>query len=68
MYKFIYEHAARTFAYQKKQKGMEMKVFKSEGYWWAEYKESMPHFDCCNAPQDLGHMYGCPNSPENKVS
>jgi hypothetical protein len=24
------------------------------------------HFDCCNAPKDLGHMYGCPNSPENE--
>jgi hypothetical protein len=22
-------------------------------------------FDCCNAPKDMGHMFGCPNSPEN---
>jgi hypothetical protein len=23
------------------------------------------HFVCCDAPVDLGHMFGCPNSPEN---
>ena len=39
MIEFMYEHAARTFAYQKKQNGWEMKVFKSKGYWWAEYEE-----------------------------
>tara|TARA_Y100000310_G_scaffold260672_1_gene269733 strand:+ start:1614 stop:1811 length:198 start_codon:yes stop_codon:yes gene_type:complete len=26
------------------------------------------HFNCCHAPKDLGHMYGCPNSPENNSS
>ena len=24
------------------------------------------HFNCCHAPKQLGHMYGCPNSTENK--
>ena len=24
------------------------------------------HYNCCHAPKDLGHMFGCPNSPENK--
>lgn len=24
------------------------------------------HFNCCHAPKELGHMYGCPNSEENK--
>jgi len=25
------------------------------------------HFNCCHAPKDLGHMYGCPNSEENII-
>ena len=24
------------------------------------------HFNCCHAPKDMGHMFGCPNSTENK--
>jgi len=24
------------------------------------------YYKCCGAPKELGHMYGCPNSPENK--
>ena len=24
------------------------------------------HYNCCHAPKDLGHMFGCPNSTENK--
>lgn len=20
------------------------------------------HFNCCHAPKDMGHMFGCPNS------
>lgn len=23
---------------------------------------------CCNSPVDMGHMFGCPNSPENRRS
>ncbi len=36
MYKFIYEHAARTFAYQKGLNGWDAIVTESEGYWWVE--------------------------------
>ena len=25
-------------------------------------------FNCCHAPKDQGHMFGCPNSTENKGS
>ena len=25
------------------------------------------HYACCNAPVDLGHMNGCPNSTENII-
>ena len=35
-YKFIYEHAARTFAYQKGEHGWDAIVTSSEGYWWVE--------------------------------
>ena len=24
------------------------------------------HYNCCHAPKDQGHMFGCPNSTENK--
>jgi len=24
------------------------------------------HYNCCHAPKDLGHMFGCPNSTENQ--
>ena len=24
------------------------------------------HFNCCHAPKDQGHMFGCPHNPENK--
>lgn len=24
------------------------------------------HYNCCHAPKDMGHMFGCPNSPENE--
>ena len=24
------------------------------------------HYNCCHAPKDMGHMFGCPNSTENK--
>ena len=23
-------------------------------------------YNCCHAPKDMGHMFGCPNSPENE--
>ena len=36
MYKFAYEHAARTFAYQKGQSGWDTIVTECEGYWWVE--------------------------------
>jgi len=36
MHKFIYEHAARTFAYQKGLNGWDAIVTESEGYWWVE--------------------------------
>jgi hypothetical protein len=36
MYKFIHEHAARTFAYQKGQSGWDAIVTECEGYWWVE--------------------------------
>lgn len=36
MYKFVYEHAARTFAYQQGQNGWDTIVTESEGYWWVE--------------------------------
>jgi hypothetical protein len=26
---------------------------------------SSPYYSCCGAPRDMGHMFGCPNSPEN---
>lgn len=26
------------------------------------------HYNCCHAPQDLGHMFGCPNNSENAVA
>lgn len=37
----------------------------------AECKDGVPdleptHFNCCHAPKDMGHMFGCPNSTENK--
>jgi len=22
------------------------------------------HYNCCHAPKDMGHMFGCPNSSE----
>lgn len=25
------------------------------------------HYKCCNAPTDLGHMFGCPNSKANTI-
>ena len=25
------------------------------------------NFNCCHAPKDLGHMFGCPNSEENII-
>ena len=25
------------------------------------------HFNCCHARKDMGHSFGCPNSPENEV-
>ena len=24
------------------------------------------HYNCCHAPKDMGHRFGCPNSTENK--
>jgi len=36
MYKFVYEHAARTFAYQLGQIGWDTIVTEGEGYWWVE--------------------------------
>ena len=36
MYKFVYKHAARTFAYQKEKNGWDTIVTESEGYWWVE--------------------------------
>lgn len=36
MYKFYYEHAARTFAYQQRQSGWDAIVSESEGFWWVE--------------------------------
>jgi hypothetical protein len=36
MYKFIHEHAARTFAYQQGQNGWDAIVTECEGYWWVE--------------------------------
>lgn len=36
MYKFVYKHAARTFAYQKGLNGWDTIVTESEGYWWVE--------------------------------
>ena len=26
------------------------------------------HYNCCHAPKDQGHMFGCPHSTENKGS
>jgi hypothetical protein len=25
------------------------------------------HYNCCHARKDMGHSFGCPNSPENEV-
>jgi len=37
MFQFVYEHAARTWAYQQKAwYGRESKVFKEDGYWFCE--------------------------------
>jgi len=36
MYKFVYEHAARTFAYQQGQNGWDTIVTECKGYWWVE--------------------------------
>ena len=37
MYKFIHEHHARTFAYQKGQNGWDTIVTRdNQGYWWVE--------------------------------
>lgn len=31
----------------------------------AEKARGEVHHPCCNSPTDMGHMNGCPNSPEN---
>ena len=36
MYKFVHEHHARTFAYQKGQNGWDTIITECEGYWWVE--------------------------------
>ena len=36
MYKFNYEHAANTFAYQMRCNGWDAIITESEGYWWVE--------------------------------
>ena len=36
MYKFIHEHAARNFAYQRGKSGWDTIVTECEGYWWVE--------------------------------
>ena len=36
MYKFDYEHAAQTFAYQHRQNGWDTIITESGGYWWVE--------------------------------
>lgn len=38
-------------------------------YYWADFKEyNRPdmtgHFQCCDAPADMGHMFGCPEKSE----
>jgi len=36
MYKFIYEHQAKQFAYLKSQHGIDTIVRECAGYWWVE--------------------------------
>ena len=37
MYKFMHEHSARNFAYQKGESGWDTIVTRdNEGYWWVE--------------------------------
>lgn len=39
-------------------------------YYWADFKDyNRPdmagHFQCCNSPADMGHMFGCPENAKS---